>query len=1502
MFHRRKASNPLKNSAPDPSAASAATQAFINSQNSNVSLSSAAAAAALRSHTPPPTNPADIQTKRMVRRDSSSSKGSAAGRARSPAGSPLQRTNSNGSMTERSFRSPSPNRKDVAVKADPSAPPVPALPNSIQSGRDGPHVRSASVETPQNPSSPRLSRPGGRGRSVDAITRTQHPRVASLSQLPELDTTNGGRRSVNFSRPMSPGQSPSQSNSPAQPKSGRSGWFTAPVGTNAQFRQDINDRVKTAVAPPAVETGHVQQSLQSTANMPVAKKKKRTPAAPEGMRLSQAINAMDSHKPTMVYDPNTRKMVPASPPSTVVDPRKPTVIYDPNTRTVVPASAAPVAIPQSEPEPEPELVPEVTSALAAKVQKGASPTVERAHPLHGKATAVLTKQPSIVREETEEDEQVETEASKQHLRAEHLREASAALAQPTPTRPTPQDHRAASLNPGDNVATIGRSSSLSPSRTAHFSAAPVTILNGVLHSPPPRSLSPAKPALKQSPASSVRTGSPITSFVPALPKPASRDVSVSGSEEGSVTRQKKKSARVSFGDDAVEIIPDTTATQSGMMSSRYATHDVFDDDDGFEMSPRPVLPSFGSIRGRSRQAPQEIEPPIKVTESIPSSMSTSVSTIAPESLEHSSDHAVGGILAKHLENRKPTQDSALAEPKLDPNEPLPPEVTSVEGTGYVSDSDASEDERTLPVPEEPVIKPVEVVQEVPPSEPLPEPEASESEIDKAKITESKPVMDVPVIEIQPATPGATESEKEKEDAYPLVMPGGFAGSWLDDDDDDDDDGNELPSKPEVSIAKPEEVPAEHQPPAPATEPPVQRQALEPVAENSSDESIYSDAEEELSDLEPYASLDAIVESPIGGPASPSRVLPESSPLRSGSHVDEDLTDWNKTKAYWSGLSVRQREELEKQAKEEGEKERTITPERPRPPKGKKKKAARPPAQPETARLAMESRHTRSPDLPREEYHLRTSLRNRVPQEEPQRPETHLRQSLRTGGNMPSSMRGAQGGGLQTSRYSNVPAYEPRSTLRKNTLPMASASAAASARPATAPSEPSRVVAKSTSKPYAMPLLLRSDSDASDSSFKRARLSKTIMSDGERYTMRHSMRGAEPQPIREVRTLRSASPPEVRPATSSGIETSTGRGKRFSLRSLSPPGTSTAKRSPMRSSLDDGHLSRPSTAQPTHRETLRTAKSPTRFSMFNKETKGKAPVPMPAPMPVPAPPKPTLRTEGLYKSRYADDSDDDSPQMLRPTFRSRFADSDDEDDSPTALQDLTPVRGIPRKPGHEDGDSTDLEDESGGEAGALSSPKGGNMTNGNTGAKTEGSTLAAGSMRGLDSSKHASGAPDGQTSAITGVQPKKEKRSFFGIGRKKKTNSLPPQPTLPPMSAANVDTKQTAAKPSERAKSPKLQRRTTPQSPQRVGSGSWPLHPPQTIGDDALGKASSVDAAAAPDNDRPDVGQRRSTVDGSGVGLRFAENDSVLGEGAGPSVGSKKKKKFGALRRAFKLDD
>ncbi|KAH8125388.1 hypothetical protein FP744_10003085 [Trichoderma asperellum] len=117
---------PLTKETADPDAAMAAASAYMRGSNTPAqSLSSAAAAAALRAQPATLTNVAEAPSKRVQRRASSLS--SPVGRDRGKKNK-LSRTPSVSSMSERTFRSPSPGRTASNKKQD--VPPVPSMPAS----------------------------------------------------------------------------------------------------------------------------------------------------------------------------------------------------------------------------------------------------------------------------------------------------------------------------------------------------------------------------------------------------------------------------------------------------------------------------------------------------------------------------------------------------------------------------------------------------------------------------------------------------------------------------------------------------------------------------------------------------------------------------------------------------------------------------------------------------------------------------------------------------------------------------------------------------------------------------------------------------------------------------------------------------------------------------------------------------------------------------------------------------------------------------------------------------------------------------------------------------------------------------------------------------------------------------------------------------------------------------------------------------------------------------
>ncbi|CAD0046201.1 unnamed protein product [Aureobasidium pullulans] len=316
---------------------------------STASLSSAAAAAALRSQTSSPEPIGSIQTKRMVRRGSQSSTGSGAIMGGNPRNSMVRQT-SNSSMSDRTFRSPSPGgRRQDAVSPAPDAPPVPAIPkNLVKTQR-----RAASLDVPNRISlpSPSTPRSAQRNTSVD-----RSGRQLNLPRMPELkrEDSNG----VNYSRPMSPARAISP---PPRPNSSV-GWFTSPKVSNGTPRGNpVPARPQSALDFSSPAAKKIQQDNKK----PVT----------EGARLANG---------TMNTAPTGSAMRTAPP-----EPKKRTTVVPPvDTQASDGASLTPV-------NPSPSTV------------SSASPSSPRA------AGGILHKQPSVVREDPEAEATAEVQSTPQ---------------------------------------------------------------------------------------------------------------------------------------------------------------------------------------------------------------------------------------------------------------------------------------------------------------------------------------------------------------------------------------------------------------------------------------------------------------------------------------------------------------------------------------------------------------------------------------------------------------------------------------------------------------------------------------------------------------------------------------------------------------------------------------------------------------------------------------------------------------------------------------------------------------------------------------------------------------------------------------------------------------------------------------------------------------------------------------------------------------------------------
>jgi hypothetical protein len=929
------------------------------------------------------------------------------------------------------------------------------------------------------------------------------------------------------------------------------------------------------------------------------------------------------------------------------------------------------------------------------------------------------------------------------------------------TRPSPSTSSAPS-SPGDRLTVdyntadkqiSERQQSISPSRSARFSAQLTVGSNSPLHEPPPRSISPAKPALKNSssPDRRIQLGQ--------APSELSDGTSVA-SDDGSRTGSKKK-VKVSFDDEAevvgVAASPPTSPepmnrSQSpvekpkskkwfGIGMRKGAIKDVAGDDE-YEsvLRPRPALPSFGSIRGT-----REPEDAANFAASDNESDLSSDDDLDSGNLGASSDHAIGGILVNAHQDRfgDSTNESSLAEVESPAvaREDTTPEIPS---ESQISDSAVVH--HNLPtVREESTTPPAESTE----TSPIPIPGA-------AKEQQGEGLKEpVPTIAIQPATPG----EDYRRSVDLRDMPGGFPSYVAE---------RVTPSQTQQDWSSPTSKDAK---------PPVQ----EVDSDDESGESIYSDAAEDPDDFQGgvFGSINAIVDSPVPTepqlpkevPDSPTRAVMKPEPL---AKVAEPVPSPSV-----EAINPRMPATPSKPSQE------------PIAPKvsSQKQRYSAPadsswPLQPSVKSSSpIQPKPNDTPPSPRQGSHLQKALGkpDGQRQQQPQQP----RQPL----NKPSSPSSST---IAISKRASAPV---QASVRGNTLPSRQTN--------------SKPLPQSMTYPAGLNIM-SNDSD-SDSSFKRTRRSSRSGAGGQ-FAMKRTMRANTSIP--ETTTARSTSP---RTSRTSSMRT-TMRG---------PP----SERSSGFTSMRDGstRLRPRSTVVPSN-----------------------------------------------AGSRIGDSDDEGGGRRL---FRSRFADSSDEDE-PTPST-LTPVRGIPKRQGRYDGESTDLDDSSDEETKRQI---------------RNGAIKASQQMTQEDIDRILS-------------QPKKKgllsrfrspARSSGKDGKVPKSNLESPARRDTPLEIPRLDLARTReAENSARPISPKLQKKQKP-----TFADTWPLSseqysPLKPAPGDIHTRPSTSDgmvngSKAKDDGVRPHI-NRHGTSDSIDSRVTSAASEVVVGH-------TGKKKRFPILRKAFGLRD
>lgn len=1399
-------------------------------------------------------------------------------------------------MTERTFRTPSPHGTEA--NGQKQYPPVPQIPQNYNSVPPLPvksQRRTASMEpAPPRMFSPPPKGPAGRGVSLDREnnvqqSRTAKPRVTSLQNINELERTDSNS-SQNFSypgraRPMSPvaGSRVISQQSTGSPAPGASGAALA-AAAGAQYNvtraseQPVKMKKKKVVRG-AAEGSHLQQG--GMGGQPIVTPLAPGPAPPAANGESQ-------------YAPEKKK-------------KKKVTIAPTGQGTHLPPAARP---------------------MSPSYSSDSDSTPEKAQRRVQRASGQLNKQPSVVREDWEgEQDGGPSLGSPARLREEQGlspvstppnipgKKASTAAnvskkideaATKAENHPVhnavtmPQAANKQHLAVAENGAPATRTTSLSPSRSMRFSDRLSTDLTaGRRHEPLPRSVSPAKSALKQHSPSPTDPRFPGR-YIHSQTASEASDNASNISADGIGPLKKKKSARVSF-DAEPEIVGTAAAVEQtgtpilaspqdkttgkkgwfGLIKSKAtpALGTIAAEDELEEvMKPRPALPAFGSVRrgGRDTSDPSSsiyaapmtgARAPTSSAMSSASSEASSASQIPTLDTSISSDHAIGSLLAQDAAKRQTS----------DQQEPLPPEVTSKEGSGYLSDteSELSQDGRQTQV-SNPTDSHKEAVV-------LPRSTA----VPSAPVA-GKPLEKVPTVTLQPPTPAL---ELSQQDEWLVTVPGGFPASTdalTNLPTPETETSEQLGSTSPAGLGIAEPTSADTISAASPTERPLdslRSQSLQKDEDNESSagDSIYSDAAEEASEHgDGFGSINAIVETPVvETPVSRVMTPPESPLARVTNQARPDggarTASWDQAQNHWSGIAQAYRDGVHPQPAQQ---ERIAEmPDQPRVQsyadktpsmKKKKKKVATQPQQslipesPQSRTLQQSSSYPRvaPTDIPAPPP-FRHSMRA---QQEPEQP--HFRSSMRQ---RPQSADQPFARPASPPMQQAAPPRKPRGALQKRNIPPAVAVPAAVTMAA-------RAAALERSQPQPAPQAQNkklertmSNDSESDSSFKK-RHRRGASSQGS--MMRRSMRAPpEPQPLVPAGRggIRSMSPPLVR-------------------RPMSPPLGNKTMRTSMRQSAEP--------QPPTMRSQPQQQRASSLFG--RRKTKSPPPAARAAPLPL------TKRITSRFAD--SDDEDDVGPR----TFRSRFEDSSEDEEEPVKYR---PVRGIPRKA--DDGDSTDLDDSDDEKKIApkpqtlavITTQANGVGRNADLPSSPTSSTAKKGGFFGRFRSKKEKD-PDSR-SRLGGTIAERNARlehnqSAVQAARQEENISTPRKKEVSEKKQASrlgfssIEERdrvleQTRLKLEEARNQPGDMLRPSlstsgRQRPERIMSDSWPLPLKMPAIDE--GRPNTSDGVALPFAEpRPVVGGRQPTT------------DPVHSAGGTPVYGrSGKKKRFPLLRKAFGLDD
>ncbi|KAI5464530.1 hypothetical protein BGZ63DRAFT_377941, partial [Mariannaea sp. PMI_226] len=1209
---RRPPVQPLTRETANPNAATAAASAFARREPS-VSLSSAAAAAALRARPTTPTNVAQVQSKRAMRRSASVSSTGSRDRGRKE----LQRSPSTSSMTERTFRSPSPGHGTVPRSNDIDVPPVPSLPRDEHHQSEttsSNHQRSSSLQIqPFRTASQKMKDGQGTGSWFGGA------KTGDLSHVRRTDGLLDKRRSDE--RASSPSSSINFSYPRSQSETGLD--RVASVGEDHTLVYDANSRRMI----PRSELYMREQTVRHASEKPV--KKKKNNASRGGSHLARGNT--NRLKETAVLNPST----PPSPPPQQREAEGMAVVakqvHDEDLQQTLEPSVNQLPPPVAK---EPELQQQ---EYEMDSESGLESESEADEPQETKHVEVIVPQSDdtearlpVVDEYPElKDESSQPEEIPQH------REATTAIESPPQNsalvkRDLSQDQQSQiQAQTEAEKPTVPsqrtRVHSESPARTPRFAATTDQLV--VRHEPPPRSLSPRKSAMKH--RSPTRNASPSEDGSEA----SSAIMSLYSQEDTSLAR--RKSVRVSFDDQSNVVVGESAGTpehETQLPSPQNkklwhsviarAKRDSVNLEDDEKMAPRPTLPSFGSVREKKTRDLEE-RPLVRPSERAWAPSLTSPTSTPPVDLGQSTDVAIGSLLAQEQLSRNAANISSISS-----DDESEPENSAVHETSETLQSQPATD--------------ITSVENAPVSR------HSDTDSDET----------IPMISISESSPRARDKIQSEAPETFFDLPGDFPGEEPMPEPDYSriatfDDAQRVENKtateatsskhlPPISTSRSEPVVAS--PPSPLIHD-IQEEEEE---EESEGESIYSDAYEDLSEFEGdgFMSLDAIVDGPvITVPKKlPENIIAKSKEIDTAKFAtstdiatyehSQTKDDWENAKAYWKSLSIEKRRQLELEAMEEAGEEADLD-EVPQPPKKTKKRTSL--EKPRTQIQAQEKVVTEKPCHSDRVYQIQpgtswpameddafgvrkastsngTTLKKSLRAEE-QLPKatqaSSMRKSMRSSG---APATGSQDGRLRKSLRTGTETagVELRNGAAVEAKPLASYQPISNTeqfQKSKRSISADRAMSTFTSGTALKPSLRRRGSDSSESSFRRTRAGAGEGL-GFNKTMRSGVRG-------------------------SGAFSDSGRGgSRFSLRSLSPAGSNfrnsgTMSPTPMATS---GRMRHSLRSNSSDHGSARLIPSFGRAAASKKSKKG--------------------------GSRFADSSDEED---ARPSFRSRFVDSSDEDD-------------------------------------------------------------------------------------------------------------------------------------------------------------------------------------------------------------------------------------------------